>query len=116
MDAYEQKECLCNVFVDNGYPEEITKKCLYKKKSKRGTHKTKNVEKIDTLCLPYMQDLSERVERAVKDDKVRLVFKTTLTLRHCLTKVKLPTDLLRELYIIFRATVEKCICLRLGET
>ena len=58
------------MLVDNGYPEEITKKCLHKKISKKGTQKTKNEEIIDTLCLPYMQSLSERVERAVKDDKV----------------------------------------------
>ena len=48
--------------------------------------------KKDILYLPYIQGLSESVERAVKDMKIRTVFKTTLTLRHCLTKVKTPAD------------------------
>ena len=37
--------------------------------------------KIDTICLPYIQGLSEDLERAVRDLNIRAVFKTTLTLR-----------------------------------
>ena len=63
---------------------------LNKRKSKTTSEKTE--EKHDTLCLPYIHGLSESVERVVRDLKVRTVFKTTLTLRRCLTKVKTPTD------------------------
>ena len=56
-----------------------TQKKLQKSASIKRNSETKNEEKIDTLCLPYMQSLSERVERAVKDDKVSIVFKATIT-------------------------------------
>ena len=86
----KEKEHLCEVFVASGYPKETTRKALNKWKSKTTSEKTE--EKHDTLCLPYIRGLSESVERAVRDLKVRTVFKTTLTLRRCLTKVKTPTD------------------------
>ena len=71
------------MFVPNGYLEEITRKTL--------NSQTKVVRKrTDTLCLPYIRGLSENMEKAMKDLKIRTVFKTSLILRHCLTKVKTP--------------------------
>ena len=80
-NATREKEHLCDVFVANGYPEEMTRKSLHRHKSKRPTQ-TEEDGKIDTICLPYIQGLSEDVERAVRDLNIRAVFKTTLTLRH----------------------------------
>ena len=90
-NATREKEHLCDVFVANGYPEEMTRKSLHRHKSRRPTQ-TEEDGKIDTICLPYIQGLSEDVERAVRDLNIRAVFKTTLTLRRYLTKVKTPTD------------------------
>ena len=80
------------MFVANGYPEEMTRKSLHRHKSRRPTQTEEEDGKIDTICLPYIQGLSEDVERAVRDLNIRAVFKTTLTLRRYLTKVKTPTD------------------------
>lgn len=49
-------------------------------------------EKTDTLCLLYIQRLSENVEKGVRDINIRAVSKTTLTLRCYLPKVKIPAD------------------------
>ena len=79
------------MFVANGYPEDITRKSLRRRKPKQASQSMKEDERTDALCLPYIQGLSESVEKAVRDLKIRTVFKTTLTLRRCLTKVKTPT-------------------------
>ena len=42
--------------------------------------------------MPAIYPWTENVEKTMKDLKIRTVFKTTLTLRRCLTKVKIPTD------------------------
>ena len=70
----------------------MTRKSLHRHKSRRPTQTEEEDGKIDTICLPYIQGLSEDVERAVRDLNIRAVFKTTLTLRRYLTKVKTPTD------------------------
>ena len=95
----KEKQHLSSVFVANGYPEEMTRKFLKK----------------DILYLPYIQGLSESVERAVKDMKIRTVFKTTLTLRHCLTEVKTPADPINTKGVVYRIA---CSCgqVYVGET
>ena len=62
------------MFVASGYPEEITRKFLNKWKAK-AVSQTEKVERTDTLYLPYIRELSERVERTLKDLKIRTVFK-----------------------------------------
>ena len=49
---------------------------------------------MKTLCLPYVQGLSERIERACKKLDVRAVFKSSKTLRGrlCRVKSKQPFD------------------------
>ena len=65
--------------------------------------------------MPYIQGLSEDVERAVKDLKIRTVFKTTLTLRRCLTKVKTPTDPINTKGVVYKIACE-CGRVYVGET
>ena len=83
----KEKQHLRNMFVANGYAEEMTRKFFNKSNAKAVSH-AEEEERKDTLYLPYIRGLSESVERAVKDLKIRTVFKTTLTLRRCLMKVK----------------------------
>ena len=69
-------------------------------------------ERTNTLYLTYIRGLSEGVERAVNisraviDLKIRTVFKSTLTLRHCLTKVKTPTDPINTMGVVYRISCE----------
>ena len=72
-------------------------------------------DRTDTLCLPYIRGLSENVEKAMKDLKIRTVFKTTLTLRRCLTKVKTPTDPTTTKGVVYKIPCE-CGRMYVGET
>ena len=110
----KEKQHLCNVFVANGYPKEMTEKFFHKSKAK-AVSQTEKEERKDTLYLPYVRGLSEGVERAVKDLKIRTVFKTTLTLRRCLTKVKTPADAINTKGVVYRIACE-CGRVYVGET
>ena len=115
VNVTKEKEHLCNVFVANGYPEEMTRKSLNKRKAKEVSQREEVEERTDTLCLPYIQGLSEKVEKAMKDLKIRTVFKTTLTLRRCLTKVKTPADPINTKGVVYKIPCE-CGRVYVGET
>ena len=110
----KEKEHLCNVFVANGYPEEMTRRFFNKWKQK-AVSQTEREERTETLYLPYIRGLSEEVEKAVKDLKIRTVFKTTLTMRRCLTKVKTPVDPINIKGVVYRIPCE-CGRVYVGET
>ena len=105
------------LYIANGYPEEMTRKSLSKQRAKAVSQREEEDERTDTLCLPYMyiQGLSESVEKAVKDLKIRTIFKTTPTLRHCLTKVKTPADPINTKGVVYKIPCE-CGRAYVGET
>ena len=109
-----EKEHLCKVFVANGYPEEMTRKSL-NNHARVMSKKDEDDDRTDTLCLPYIHGLSENVEKAMKDLKIRTVFKTSLTLRRCLTKVKTPADPTTTKGVIYKIPCE-CGRVYVGET
>ena len=109
----EEKEHLCKVFIANGYPEEMTRKSL--NNHARVKSKEDEDDRTDTLCLPYISGLSENVEKAMKDLKIRTVSKTTLTLRRCRTKVKTPTDPTTTKGVVYKIPCE-CGRMYVGET
>ena len=113
-DITREKEHLLDVFVANGYPEEITRKALVSKERKKGGQ-TKENERMDKLCIPYINGLSENVEKALKDLEVRTVFKTNLTLRDHLTKVRTPSDPVTTKGVVYRIPCE-CGRVYVGET
>ena len=106
----KEKEHLHDVFVANGYPEEMVKKSLHK--STR-PHQMEQ-DRSDTICLPYINGLSENVERAIKDINMRAVFKTNLTLRCYLMRVKTPADPINTKRVVYRIPCE-CGRVYIGE-
>ena len=52
-------------FEDSGYPMAVVKKVLQRRKLARPTD-TEDKQEMKTLCLPHVQGLSERTERACK--------------------------------------------------
>ena len=70
---------------------------------------------MKTLCLPYVQGLSERIERACKNLDVRAIFKPSQTLRGHLCRVKGKQPLDRTKGVIYNIP---CTCGReyIGET
>ena len=102
----KEKEHLYNVFVANGYPEELTRKSLINNpKAKTVSQTEEEGARTNTLCLPYIQGLSEKVEKTLKDLDIRTVFKTTLTLRRSLTKVKTQADPVNTKGVVYKDTL-----------
>ena len=102
------------MFVANDYPEETPRKALVSKELKRGGQTEEN-ERMDKLYIPYIRGLSENVEKSLKDLEVRTVFKTNLTLRRHLTKVKTPSDPVPTKGVVYRIPHE-CGSMYVGET
>ena len=63
----------------------------------------------------YIRGLSENVERSVKDLNIRTVFKTILTLRRCLMKVKIPVHPINIKGVVYNIPCE-CESVYVGET
>ena len=105
---------LQEVFEDNVYPTAVVKKVLQRRKLARPTD-TEDKQEMKTLCLPYVQGLSERIERACKKLDVRAVFKSSKTLRGHLCRVKGKQPLDRTKGVIYNIP---CTCGReyIGET
>ena len=61
----KEEEHLYNVFVANGYPEEMTRKSLINNPKVKAVSQTEEEgTRTNTLCLPYIQELSEKVEKS----------------------------------------------------
>ena len=103
----KEKEHLYNVFVVNGYPEDMTRISLTNNPKAKAVSQTEEEgARTNTLCLPYIQGLSIKVEKVLKDLDIRTVFKTTLTLRRSLTKVKTPPDLVNTKRVVYKIPCE----------
>ena len=89
----EEKNHLQEVFEANSYPPELVQRYLSKKSKKSTKQDDEEEEKNpDTLFLPYVQGLSEKIEKQIKDINIRAVFIANRTLRSYLMKVKTPRN------------------------
>ena len=83
-------EHLQEVFTLNDYPLHVVKRCL--EKTSMNTTTTDSTEPADDkpkiLCLPYVRDLSESIERSCRDLNLKIVFQSRRTLHTILSKVK----------------------------
>ena len=61
-DITRKKEHLPDVFIANGYAEEMTRQALVSKEWNRGDQTEEN-ETLDKLCIPYIRGLSGNMER-----------------------------------------------------
>ena len=78
---------LQEVFTSNDYPPHMVKRCLAKKKNTT-TDDEEEEEKPKILCLPYVRNLSESIEKSCRDLKVKIVFQSCRTLRTLLSNAK----------------------------
>ena len=74
------------VFVQNGYPRNLTQ-CVLKKRDHRREHDTHQPqEQLKTLCLPCMKGVSEQVQPMCQWDQDNILNQHTL--RSLLTREK----------------------------
>ena len=87
---------LQKVFTMNDYPPYVVKRCLAKRtdtitdttEPEPTAEPESTEEKPKFLCLLYVRNLSERIERSCKDLNVKIVFQSHRTMRTILTSVK----------------------------
>ena len=98
---------LQQVFESNDYPPALVRRCLKKQRTRNQTLNETVEEEPRICCLPYIRGLSESLERACHHLNVKLVFKSTRTLRSLLTKVKSRTVREKIKGVIY---IVKCSC------
>ena len=77
---------LQKVFTINDYPPHIVKRCLAKRtdtitdttEPKPTAEPESTEEKPKFLCLPYVRNLSERIERSCQDLNMKIVFQSVM--------------------------------------
>ena len=94
----EELTHLSKVFHSNGYPKPLVKRVLSKTPPSRSKDEDENdrsttdTERPKVLCLPYVQGMSERIERGCQQLGVRAVFKLGHKLRQSLMRVKTTVE------------------------
>ena len=78
---------LQSVFQANGFPEDLVKKTL-SRQPKLTPPEPADEDPLRIMCLPYVQGLSEKLERVCTPLGVKAVFKPARTLRQTLMQVK----------------------------
>ena len=69
--------------------------------SQTGEEEPLTTERPKLLYLPYLQGMSERIQRVCTKIGVRAVFKSNGTLRQLLTKVKSPVPEMRKKDVVY---------------
>ncbi len=107
---YIKENHLQEVFEVNSYPPDLVR-CSPSKRSKKskGLIQQDSEEEdnnSDMLCLPYVQGLSEKIEKQTKDINVRTVFTAKKMIRNYLTKVKTPRNSLDHKGVVYSIPCE----------
>ena len=88
VNVTKEKQNISEVSVANAYSQVMTRNFCNKSKAKEVGHSKEEERKDTILYQPYIQGLTENLERAVKERKLKTVFKTTLTLEMLTDKVQ----------------------------
>lgn len=118
-DLQEELEIIRNTFIANGYPPHKVDLVVNTYKPKEEQHdcesKTPNEEEAyDTLCIPYLKGISEHLERALKKQKVRVVYKKGKTVGALLCNNK-PKNPDRK-NVVYKGKCKTCNMMYIGET
>ena len=109
---------LQRAFQANGFPKGLVKKTL----SRRPTLLTPppsepaSEDPLKTMCLPYVQGLSEKLERVCTLLGIKAVFKPVRTLRQILIQVKTHIPEERKKGVVYEVPCKKCHQTFIGET
>ena len=110
---------LQSVFQANGFPEDLVKKTL-----SRRPHPTPPLpsseptgkDPLGIMCLPYVQGLSEKLERVCTPLGVKAVFKPARTLRQTLMRVKTRIPEEKKRGVVYKVPCKECHQTYIGET
>ena len=106
---------LREVFKANGYPETMVNRSLRTRSiSSNSTQASQALSKL--LLLPYVPELSERIEKMCRPLGVKTVCRSRCTLRSSLVHVKQPREDKKKKGVIYEVPCKDCECVYIGET
>ena len=106
---------LRQVFKANGYPETMVNRSLRTQStSSNSTQTSQALPKL--LLLPYVPELSERIEKMCRPLGVKTVCRSRCTLRSSLVHVKQPREDKKKKGVIYEVPCKDCECVYIGET
>ena len=106
---------LRQVFKANGYPETMVNRSLRTRStSSNSTQTSQTLPKL--LLLPYVPELSERIEKMCRPLGVKTVCRSRYTLRSSLVHVKHPREDKKKKGVIYEVPCKDCECVYIGET
>ena len=118
-DLQDELELISNTFIANGYPPHKVDSVInsYKPKDEANTNEVteeKDDGEVNTLCVPYVKGVSERLENALKKERVRLIYKKGRTVGAIICNVK--TTRRDRKNVVYKGRCKTCGLVYVGET
>ena len=113
---------LHEVFALNGYPKHLTKRTLRDKPrpvtqgQQQTVQEAPEDERKRRLFMPYIQGVSEKIERVCHPLGVKVICKSQHTLRQTLMRVKSTRPENKKKGVIYEVPCADCDCVYVGET
>lgn len=113
---YHRKNLLSikRYLIKNEYPHRLINKILFKTDNQRKTNVTKQQNRY--CKIPYVQNLSERLARDLRDDNISIAFKNENTTKRLFSKLKTPTPRDLESNVIYKIPCSQCEGVYIGQT
>ena len=87
QELKEELELITNTFIANGYPPKKVDEIVLAYKPQDGENS--NEEEVNnTLCVPYLKGVSERLEKIFRKGKIIVVYKRGLTAGNLICNAK----------------------------
>ena len=117
-DLKEELDLLRDVFISNGYPVKIVEKTIYqwKPEDKNGNENLEEQEEFSKLYIPFIAGLSERMQKYLKKEGLKLVFSKGRTLYNDLCKLKNLMPMEQKSDVVYRFECKTCGLTYIGET
>ena len=116
-DREKEKEHVCKALAGCGYPPWALKKDQ-QKVERRKSAKKKNLseQKRGLVVIPYVQGISEKVERTLKKYNITTAMKPYLTLRNILVHPKDKCTVEEQGEVVYKIPCKNCERSYIGET
>ena len=108
---------LRKTFMANGYPSGLIMRGLHQRNQPPPPQEDNTAqEKPKLLYLPYVERISEHIQRVCRKIGVKTVFKSSSTLRESLMKVKSPRPQLMKKGVVYEVPCLDCDISYIGKT
>ena len=117
-DKIEEKHHILAVLQQNGYPKEFIQRTVKKhhRRKEQPREHPEEPKQTKSINLPYIQGLSEQLERALNKHNIEATFYTQTTLRSLLSKPKDHIPKEDRNNAVYQLNFKDCEAVYMGET